>query len=415
MKHKNKRITPKKHLLVLAIGLLFASLLFAGCSIPDFFASSDGSPSGPQSVSEPQSEPQSQPQPVQPSAEAGLTLPAEGISALTGQEGNFHRRPIAVMLYNASNAFPQWGIASADIFIEALTEGTSTRAMTITSDYERVEKLGPVGPARDIFLQFGMPFAAVPMFVNSDIYASNLLNLHGYQPLDGMYVGTISFDLDYERDKTYPQELCWYTNAGLIANGLESYGQSTDADTPTFFNFQPDSTPKNSAGARLDIGYSQDRTATLEYQEGRYLLKHWDDPQLDASREDGLNGYQNVILLMARSGKKDDGVTWDYDLTSGEGLYLSGGGAVKIQWQKGDPTSSLRLFDEQGNPLAVEPGRSYIGIWGGFEGQSLRLLDADGTEQPLPQTPEALPDRQPPQPEETPEEAPVDEGTEPTE
>ena len=90
---------------------------------------------------------------------------------------------------------------------------------------------------------------------------------------------------------------------------------------------------------------------------------------------------------MASSGFKDDGVTRDYDMTGGDGLYLSGGGAVQIKWKKGEADQPLQLFDAEGQPLSVRPGRSYIGIWGGFEGQSLRMLDASGAEQPLPEAP----------------------------
>lgn len=97
--------------------------------------------------------------------------------------------------------------------------------------------------------------------------------------------------------------------------------------------------------------------------------------------------FTNVLLLMAPSGFKDDGVTRDYDLTGGDGVYLSGGGAVQIQWKKGEADQPLQLFDAEGQPFPVRPGRTYIGIWGGFEGQSLRLLDSCGAEQPLPAAP----------------------------
>ena len=45
----------------------------------------------------------------------------------------------------------------------------------------------------------------------------------------------------------------------------------------------------------------------------------------------------------------------------------------------------------------MEPGHTYIGVWGGFEGQTLRLLAQDGSEQPLPPAPEPLEDMQPPE------------------
>ena len=70
-----------------------------------------------------------------------------------------------------------------------------------------------------------------------------------------------------------------------------------------------------------------------------------------------------------------------------EGVYLTGGGAVQIQWKKGGADQPLQLFDAEGQPFPVRPGRTYIGVWGGVEGQSLRLLDSGGAEQPLPEAP----------------------------
>ena len=110
---------------------------------------------------------------------------------------------------------------------------------------------------------------------------------------------------------------------------------------------------------------------------------------------------------MASSGMKDNGVTRQYDLSGGEGLYLSGGGVQTIRWEKGDAMAPLKLYDQNGSMLNVQPGRTYLGIYGGFAGQSLKLLDVSGAEQALPSAPAPLPTAVPtPSPEPTPEPTP---------
>ena len=261
--------------------------------------------------------------------------------------------------------------------------------MAVFDCLEKAVKVGPVCQGRDLFLQMVMPVNAIPMYIDSDIYTSNLVNWYTYQPLDGIYIGVNAYNLDGERDQTAPQELCWYADSRLIPSAIESYGQSADGETPTFFHFDEAAAPAKGNGYRLEIGYGAQRTAQLVYGEAedRYFLKENDQDQLDAAKEDGLVRFTNVLLLMAPSGFKDDGVTRDYDLTGGDGVYLSGGGAVQIQWKKGEADQPLQLFDAEGQPFSVRPGRTYIGIWGGFEGQSLRLLDSSGAEQPLPAAP----------------------------
>lgn len=95
--------------------------------------------------------------------------------------------------------------------------------------------------------------------------------------------------------------------------------------------------------------------------------------------------FTNVFVLYASSGVKDDGVTRQYDLTGGTGIYLTKGGWETIQWTKGDATAPLQLTDASGKTLDVNPGKSFLAIWGGYYGQALRLLDRDGNEQALPE------------------------------
>lgn len=367
-----------------AVAAVLAALLLAGCAGAPAQSGTDASGAS-QSASQP-----AEPTPEPHEASTEMPLPAEGISALTGRAAEHPgRRPVAVMVSNDAAARPQWGIGTADLLIEANTGGENTSLMAVFDSMERAVKVGPVCQGRDLFLQMVMPVNAIPMYIGSDIYTSNLVNWYTYQPLDGVYIGVNAYNLDGERDLTAPQELCWYADSRLIQSAMESYGQSVDGETPTYFYFDEAAAPAKGNGYRLDIGYGAQRTAQLVYDEAddRYFLKENDQDQLDGAKEDGLVRYTNVLVLMASSGLKDDGVTRDYDMTGGDGLYLSGGGAVQIKWKKGEADQPLQLFDAEGQPLSVRPGRSYIGIWGGFEGQSLRMLDASGAEQPLPEAP----------------------------
>ena len=98
----------------------------------------------------------------------------------------------------------------------------------------------------------------------------------------------------------------------------------------------------------------------------------------------------NVFVLYASSGIKDDGYTRQYDLSGGTGIYLTDGAWQEIRWSKGDATAPLMLTNPDGSSLQVNPGKSYIAIWGGYYGQSLSVKAEDGTEQTLPAKPALL-------------------------
>ena len=155
------------------IALIVAVSLLAGCgkaaSVSDSQSASQPVDS---SASQSMETPNSMPQQENP-----MPLPADGKSALTGldtdQQG---QRPVAVMMYNQKAAWPQWGIGDAKILIEANTEGQDTWVMGLYDGAQTVEKVGPVGQGRDLFLQMVMPLQAIPMYIGSDVYASNLVN-----------------------------------------------------------------------------------------------------------------------------------------------------------------------------------------------------------------------------------------------
>ena len=133
----------------------------------------------------------------------------------------------------------------------------------------------------------------------------------------------------------------------------------------------------------MTIHYGTGCDVTLHYDDfsGRYLRTGANG----ADQQDAVTGepvkFRNVFLLKAATGVKDDNATRDYDLSGGDGVYLTQGGWEKITWTKGDVRDPLKIFAADGTELVVNPGPSYIGILGNFNGQSKTIYDADGNAQ----------------------------------
>ena len=303
-------------------------------------------------------------QPTAEPTEAPTPTPEPEANPLTGEQGDYtNQRPVAVSIRTGDGSTPQWGIAAADVLIEGVTEGKTAGLTAVFASVDSVEKAGPVAPGRDLPLQLVLPLNAVPVHINKSVYASNLLNVLQYQDLDGYHAGTAGFAFDEDRANSgYREENCWYTTKDLINTGLA-----------------PDNT--DTAGANMPV-YSP--------EVGLYLKNNADgSPMMDAGNNEQA-AFTNVFVLYASSGVKDDGVTRQYDLTGGTGIYLTKGGWETIQWTKGDATAPLQLTDASGKTLDVNPGKSFLAIWGGYYGQALRLLDGDGNEQALPEKPALL-------------------------
>lgn len=367
-----------------AVGMtaaLLASLLFSGCSFPGGTASSQAPAT--QETAAPSAEPTPAAEPV--------PNPLTGVA----DADYTNRRPVAVTLRTLEGAAPQWGLSSADVLVEGVSEGTTASLMALYSSVDNISKAGPVGPGRDLLLQMALPLNALPVHIDKNIYASNLLNTLTYQDLDGYHIGKAAFAFDQDRQNAgYREENCWYTTGELIKNGLNTYGTSLEgANTPLFvFGERPAVEESARNATALTIAFSPDDSEQLNYaaDTGLYVKTNADgSPTVDADNGQQV-AFTNVLVLYASSGIKDDGYTRDYDLTGGTGLYLTGGAWEQIQWTKEDATGPLQLTAADGSPLVVSPGKSFIAIWGGYYGQSLTLTGADGTAQTLPEKPALL-------------------------
>lgn len=361
---------------------LLATLALGGCGAANS-GSDAASASEPAATAEPTPEPTPEPtlvpNPLTGAADADYT----------------NQRPVAITLRNTAGSTPQWGISAADVLVEGVTEGTTPSLMALYGNANAITKAGPVGPARDLLLQVALPLNAVPVHIDKNIYADNLLNTLSYQDLDGYHIGKAAFAFDQDRQNAgYAEENCWYTTADLIRSGLSSYNTSLEgANTPLFqFGTRQPVDPANRNGMNLTITFSADDAEQLSYDTGTGLyVKAGADgtPTQDADNGQQI-GFTNVFVLYASSGIKDDGYTRQYDMTSGTGLYLTGGAWEKINWTKEDATGPFQIMDEAGSPLIVSPGKSFIAIWGGYYGQALSLTAADGSAQTLPDKPALL-------------------------
>lgn len=356
---------------------LLAALLLGGCA-PGGASSSEPAPTA-EPTAEPTPEAEPVPNPLTGVADADYT----------------NRRPVAVTLRTLDGAAPQWGLSNADVLVEGVTEGTTASLMALFSNVDAISKAGPVGPGRDLLLQLALPLNAVPVHIDKNIYASNLLNALTYQDLDGYHIGKAAFAFDQDRQNAgYREENCWYTTGELIENGLNQYGTSLEgANTPLLlFGERPavGESARNATALTITFSPSDSEQLTYAADTGLYVKTNADgSPTTDADNGQQV-AFTNVFVLYASSGIKDDGYTRDYDMTGGTGLYLTGGAWEQIHWTKEDATGPLQLTTADGQPLVVSPGKSFIAIWGGYYGQGLTLTGADGTQQTLPEKPALL-------------------------
>lgn len=279
-------------------------------------------------------------------------------------------RPIAVMINNLKIAHPQSGLTSADIIYEAVTEGGITRLMAVYSDIEKIEKVGPVRSARDRFVEMMLPLNAIYVHIGSSTSATKMLNFYSYQDIDGIYLGSLAFEQNSELAKTKGPEHSWFTNKNLIRAGIEKNSIATKNNFYPAFEFteygKDARLPAGGNASTVSYAYSSYADVSFSYDSssGKYVKNAFGVPHMDADTNTQLS-FDNVIVMVTDVGiQEENGVLAQIDMSEGTGYYFFGGKYEEITWEKGEPEQPLMLYAKNGDVLKVNTGKSYVGILG---------------------------------------------------
>ena len=304
------------------------------------------------------------------------------VNLLTGlmtlSDGAVGKRPVAVMVNNIAQSLPQHGVAQADIIFEMPVEGGLTRLMAMYGDYTKVPKICSVRSCREYFPAVSEGFDAI--YVNwgmPDLYKNYVasLNLTHYE---GMANTGGLFGRDKDRQNAgYSMEHTGYFDGTGLPKSLEKNKWRTDIEadkTGTAFKFvdgEASVVPTGNACTEVKVNFaSMYSTFTYDATTNTYLKQHNGKPHVDGSTGTQL-AFTNVIVLETSVTTHSDGVHKVVDWKGGNsavGYYISNGVAQKITWSKASEESPIKLYDESGNELAINRGKSYIAI--GFKGKT---------------------------------------------
>ena len=298
-------------------------------------------------------------------------------SVLTGlpiDDEYLHRRPFAVVINNIHEAQPQSGIASADIIYEVLSEGDITRLVAIFQSYVP-EQIGPVRSTRDYFADFALNHDAIFLHHGGSPTGYSHIRNTGIPNLDGMQLeGTV-----FWRDRTYPTwhrnhnlhprrplEHSSYTSHERIYNHLSTRNIRTEIGENPAFGFQFGQVPTGEGTANtIAVPFSSIyvRTFTFDPDTGLYMVSYQHGPHLDALNQEQI-AVANVLVqfvtkrVVGPYGRRAVGT-----IGEGRGYLATGGHYQPLRWVKQSPTAPMRWYFEDGEPLVLAPGVTWINVF----------------------------------------------------
>ncbi len=298
-------------------------------------------------------------------------------SELTGEpisEELKDQRPIAVMIDNEKHALPHYGTSEADVVYEMMNSTKNdriTRLMCLYKDWNSIDQIGSIRSTRPTNILLAVEWNAVlchdggPFY--NDQYFSQDWSTHFSGGFSRVQNGKateyteyiLSGDLDdkfeaAKSDETYTKTYNKYANEGHHFVFTE-YGNDIKLDKKYDRTYKALSISLPFPHNKSQLVYNPE---TKEYEYYDYGAKHED-------AEDGEPmSFKNVILQKCTFSQLDENGYLIYNcIDSGQyAWYITNGVAKDVTWVKPSETEVTRFYDENGDELEINTGKTYIAL-----------------------------------------------------
>jgi hypothetical protein len=292
-----------------------------------------------------------------PSRTCSYTRP--GPAPLTGRNFDamaYPRRPIlAVKIENSPAAHPHTGLEAADIVVEHVVEGGITRFTAMFHSCVP-EAVGPVRSVRRVDPQFLPAYDPLLAFSGGRQEVVNALERAEVATLrDGYAPGFFRLSARVAPHNLYARPAALY-RAGR--------GDAPTAARPAWH--LSDLPTRGGPLTQKRVRMSARDVATWTYNPVRKVYRRLQNGRRHRVTGEGRIGPSNVVIMRV---KISDGGCCDTSGARYAAIGVTGSGRVQVlrdgvlingTWLKQTRHHRLRLFDRDGAPLPLKPGRTWI-------------------------------------------------------
>ncbi|HEY1133000.1 MAG TPA: DUF3048 domain-containing protein [Nocardioides sp.] len=312
-----------------------AALLLGGCSAADDVAGPESEGPAPAGLAT-----------AEPSA-----VPATWAYRGTASGDGDPTRPVLVVkIDNTARSSPQQGLGDADLVVEELVEGGSTRlAAFFQSSYP--DEVGPVRSMR------ATDVGIVPADGDTTIVTSGAARrtITRIQEADLPFVEEGAAGIYRDHGRSAPYNL--FADLVEIASSAE-----TNAVRPVDYVAwgESDAYAAGEPAAEVDVRFSTYHTTTWELQGERYVVEDAFSAEDDGFAADTVLALEVEVVDAGYRDPAGNPVPESVFEGTGSATVFHGGRAVEATWTKASPSASLELTTADGAVLTVPPGRTWI-------------------------------------------------------
>ena len=277
---------------------------------------------------------------------------------------NGNSRPVAVMIDNHQDAWPQAGLNKAYMVYEIIVEGGETRLMALFKGVD-VDKIGPVRSARHYFIDYAMEndaiythFGQSPQ-AQSDIKKYNINDINGISE-DGMTFWRV-------KEKAAPHNAV--TNTKKLLESAKNKGYKTTSTKESVLNYVTEEVNLEEGQTAYEVTiphsdlqtvkyvYNSDSKVYTRYARGKKQTD-WESKE-DITTKNIIITFCNNYTLSDSENKGRQGLknTGTFD-----GYYITNGKAIKIKCIKNTREETTQYQDMNGNKIQVNDGNTFVNI-----------------------------------------------------
>ena len=273
-------------------------------------------------------------------------------------------RPIAVMIDNHNQAWPQAGLNQAYLVYEIIVEGGETRLMALFKG-DTVDKIGPVRSSRHYFLDYVMENDAIYAHYGWSPQAQSDISEYGINNINGITSSTSVFWR--VKDKIMPHNAVTSTTALLKA--AKSKGYRTTSSKESILNYVTDDVNLEDGQSALTvtIPHSTLQKVKYEYDETNKVYKRYARNKAQTDWDTGAAvTTKNIIITFCDNytlaDTEDKGRQGLKNIGTFNGYYITNGKAIKIKCIKESRKDQTIYKDMNGNEINVNDGNTWINI-----------------------------------------------------
>ena len=273
-------------------------------------------------------------------------------------------RPIAVMIDNHSDAWPQAGLQDAYMVYEIIVEGGETRLMALFKGVD-VDKIGPVRSARHYFLDYAMENDAIYVHFGQSPQAASDIKRYSISDINGIEEdGTTFWRVS---DKAVPHNAV--TNTEKILESAKSKSYRTTSTEESVLHYVTDEVDLENGQTAdvVTIPHSDLQTVKYVYDKENKVYTRYarGEEQTDWTTKEPITTKNIIITFCDNYTLKDTenkGRQGLKNIGTFDGYYITDGKAIKITCTKSSRDSQTVYEDENGNEIQVNDGNTFVNI-----------------------------------------------------